>query len=57
MLDIVNRIQRNMDRGMFSCGVFIDLQRAFDTVGIISYFISCLITEFVVYSINGSVHT
>ena len=32
MLDIVNRIQRNMDRGMFSCGVFIDLQRAFDTV-------------------------
>ena len=32
MLNIVNRIQRNMDRGMFSCGVFIDLQRAFDTV-------------------------
>ena len=32
MLDIVNKIQSNMDKGMFSCGVFIDLQKAFDTV-------------------------
>ena len=32
MLDIVNRIHRNMDKGMFSCGDFIDLQQAFDTV-------------------------
>ena len=32
MVDIVNRIQRNMDKGMFSCGFFIDLQKAFDTV-------------------------
>lgn len=32
ILDIVNRIQLNMDKGMFSCGVFIDLQKAFDTV-------------------------
>ena len=31
-LDIVNKIQSNMDKGMFSCGVFIDLQKAFDTV-------------------------
>ena len=32
ILDIVNKIQENMDKGMFSCGVFIDLQKAFDTV-------------------------
>ena len=32
ILDIVNRTQLNMDKGMFSCGVFIDLQKAFDTV-------------------------
>ena len=32
ILDIVNRIQRHMDKGMLSCGVFIDLQKAFNTV-------------------------
>ena len=32
ILDIVNKIQSNMDKGHFSCGVFIDLQKAFDTV-------------------------
>ena len=32
ILDIVNRIQGNMDKGMFSCGDLIDLQKAFDTV-------------------------
>ena len=32
ILDIVNKIQENMDKGMFSCGVYIDLQKAFDTV-------------------------
>ena len=32
MLDIVNKIQSDMDKGHFSCGVFIDLQKAFDTV-------------------------
>ena len=31
-LDIVNKIQSYMDKGMFSCGLFIDLQKAFDTV-------------------------
>ena len=30
--DIVNAIQTNMDRRLFSCGVFIDLKKAFDTV-------------------------
>ena len=32
ILDIVNAIQSNMDKGAFSCGVFIDLKKAFDTV-------------------------
>jgi len=32
ILDIVNKIQSNMDKGMFSCDVLIDLQKAFDTV-------------------------
>ena len=32
ILDIVNKIQSYMDRSMLSCRVFIDLQKAFDTV-------------------------
>ena len=32
ILDIVNAIQSNMDTGKFSCGVFVDLKKAFDTV-------------------------
>ena len=32
ILDIVNRIQGNMDNGMFSCGIFMDLRKAFNTV-------------------------
>ena len=32
ILDIVNKIQSYMDKGVFSCDVFIDLQKAFDTV-------------------------
>ena len=32
ILDIVNKIQINMDKGMYSCGIFIDLKKAFDTV-------------------------
>ena len=32
LIDIVKRIQNNMDKGMFSTVVFIDLQKAFDTV-------------------------
>ena len=31
ILDIVNAIQINMNQGIFSCGVFIDLKKAFDT--------------------------
>ena len=32
ILDIVNAMQINMNQGLFSCGVFIDLKKAFDTV-------------------------
>ena len=32
LLDIVSKIQNNMDNKLFSCGIFIDLQKAFDTV-------------------------
>lgn len=32
ILDIINRIQDNMDKKMYSCGIFIDLKKAFDTV-------------------------
>ena len=32
ILDIVNSLQRNMDNKLFSCSIFIDLKKAFDTV-------------------------
>ena len=32
ILDIVSRIQSNMDAGAFSCGVFTGFKKAFDTV-------------------------
>ena len=31
-LDIINSIQTNMDKGLFSCRIFLDLKKAFDTV-------------------------
>ena len=32
ILDMVESIRTNMDKRLFSCGVFIDLKKAFDTV-------------------------
>ena len=32
ILDILSKIQNNMDKGLYSCGIFIDLKKAFDTV-------------------------
>ena len=32
ILDMVETVQTNMDKKLFSCGVFIDLKKAFDTV-------------------------
>ena len=32
ILDIITQIQTNMDKKLYTCGIFIDLQKAFDTV-------------------------
>ena len=32
ILDIVNTIQSNLDKQLFTCEIFIDLKKAFDTV-------------------------
>ena len=32
VIDIVNIIQNNMDLKLFTCGIFLDLKKAFDTV-------------------------
>ena len=32
ILDIVNSIQSNMDNKLFTCGIFFDFKKAFDTV-------------------------
>ena len=32
ILDLVNQVQINMDQGKYTCGIFIDLRKAFDTV-------------------------
>ena len=32
ILDIINQIENNMDNKMYSCGIFIDLKKAFDRV-------------------------
>ena len=32
IIDIVNVIQNNMDEKRFTCGIFLDLKKAFDTV-------------------------
>ena len=32
ILDIINQIENNMDNRMYSCGIFVDLKKASDTV-------------------------
>ena len=32
VIDIVNIIQNNMDVKLFTCGIFLDLKKAFDTI-------------------------
>ena len=32
VLEITNQIQTKMERKLYTCGIFLDLQKAFDTV-------------------------
>lgn len=48
LLNIVERIRQSLDEGNFACGVFVDLQKAFDTVDH-----SILISKLNHYGIRG----
>ena len=48
LVDIVNRIQFNFDKKLFSCGIFIDLKKAFHTVST-----SVLLQKLEHYGIRG----
>ena len=49
-LHVVNQIQINMDQGKYTCGIFIDLRKAFDTVNH-----SILLSKLQHYGIGGIV--
>ena len=51
IIDIVTQIQIKMDQKMYSCGIFIDLQKAFDTVNH-----SILLRKLEHYGIRGIVN-
>ena len=36
LIDIINRIQFNTDKKLFSCGIFIDLKKAFQSLNLIA---------------------
>lgn len=57
ILDIVNKIQDNMDKGMYSCGIFIDLKKAFDTVNHTLLLKNYVIMELGALSTTGSLLT
>ena len=53
ILDIINQIQNNMEKSMFSCAVFIDLKKAFDTDSVNH---SILLDKLQFYGIRGIIH-
>ena len=52
ILDIVNNIHSNMDNRKYSCGIFIDLKKAFDTVNH-----EILLTKLEHYGIRGVINS
>ena len=51
ILDIISQIENNMDKKVYSCGIFIDLRKAFDTVDH-----SILLQKLNHYGIRGTVN-
>jgi len=56
ILSIVEDIHHNLDKNNFVCGVFIDLEKAFDTVNHDILIKNWIFMEFVLFPTNGSNH-
>ena len=50
LIEITEKIKESIDRGLYGCGIFIDLKKAFDTVNH-----NILLTKLEHYGVRGSV--